>query len=138
MTLGAAVKSKLGRGSAARQARGVGRLTLLVFGSMLAVLIFCAYHILPFYYCYFELQEQFHTLLTVANVHTDRELRDKIKAHMKRMEIPADVSDVQIVRGARKISMSLDYQELFFLRFRGKEYELHTFKFRVYAEREGA
>ena len=116
--------------------RGVGKITLVVFGSILAVLIFCAYHILPFYYYYFELQEHFHSLARVAGVNTDRELRMKIRDYLRRMDIPASVNEVVIERRAGSIRIELRYKEVFFVEFRGKEYDLHTFNFHAKAEGE--
>jgi dihydroorotase len=119
-----------------KRERGVGYLTLAVFGTLIAAGIFCAYHIFPFYYYYFELQNQMDSLVRVASVHTDKELRDKLRAHLKRMEIPATIDDVKIRRFGSSISMTLEYEEDFYVEFRGQEYDIHTFQFRAHAEGE--
>jgi len=101
-------------------------------------IIFCAYHILPFYYYYFELQEQFEALVRVAEVNTDQELRSKIRSYLRRAEIPAEADEVRIDRDGGRISLTLDYQEVFFIRFRGKEYDIKTFDFHVHADGGGS
>jgi len=127
MTIDVDVKLKSASGGAAK-------ITIFIFGALLAVVIFCAYHILPFYYYYFELQEHFESLVRVASVNTDRELRIKIQDHLRRMDIPASIEDVKIRREAGRIMIELKYQEVFFVRFRGKEYDVHTFNFHAKAE----
>ena len=48
------------------------------------------------------------SLTKVAKVHTDKELRNKLRYHMNRMEIPAEVKEVRIMRRGGKIMMRLD------------------------------
>jgi len=139
MTTNMGVKAwigSIGRGYFPGRRQGAAKITLMVFGTILAVAIFCAYHILPFYYYYFELQEHFHSLVRVASVHTDQELRVKIRDYLRRMDIPAVVDDVKIERAAGRILIELRYEEVFFVTFRGEEHDLHTFKFHVKAEGE--
>ena len=120
-----------------RAERGVGKLVLLVFGTLLAVVAFVAYHVLPFYYYYFELQEQMQQLVRVGSVDSDKELRAKLAAHLKRMEIPAEIDDVKIERAGDRVAISLDYDEVFYVTWHGKDYTLRVFHFHAYAEGEG-
>lgn len=116
--------------------RGVGRLTLLVFGVIFSVALFCAYKILPFYYYYYSLQEQMVQLARVANIHTDKEIRDKLAAHLKRYEIPASIDDLLIERNGGTVRMELAYDEFFYIEYQGEVHDLHTFHFVAYAEEE--
>jgi hypothetical protein len=113
---------------------GIGRLTLLVFGSLLAVTIFCAYQILPFYYYYYELVNQMDSLARVADLENDKSIRTKLAYHMKKMQIPADIENVKIIREGNKIRLSLKYEEVFYITYRGKTYDLHVFPFHAQAE----
>ena len=114
--------------------KGIGKYTLIVFGALLGAGLFAAYHILPFYYYYFELQEHMQQLIRVANVYNDKELREKLRTHLKRMDIPASIDEVKIERMGNHVSMSLAYQEVFYLTWEGKEYEIYVFDFHAFAE----
>lgn len=112
---------------------GMGRITLLVVGSLTAVAVFCGYQIIPFYYYYYELQNQFDSLTRVAGVETDQSIRRKLEYHLKKMQIPADISDVKINREGNKIQISLKYKEIFYVKYRGKTYDLYVFPFHAEA-----
>ncbi len=113
---------------------GAGKLTLLVFGVLIAAGTFVAYHVMPFYYYYFELEQQMQQLTRVANIYSDKELRDKLATHMKRMEIPASVDEVKIERTGDYVRIGLQYQEVFSVYWKGTTYDLYTFDFNAYAE----
>lgn len=115
-------------------AAGAGKLTLLVFGTLVAIALIVSYHVLPFYYDYFELESQMDALVRVAGQHTDLELRDKLRQHLRRTELPFTIDDVRIDRSAGTIRMSVKYQELFYLTIGGQDYDLHTFDFHASAE----
>ena len=116
--------------------RGMGKLTLLVFGTIVAAALYVAYNVLPFYYYYFELQEQMRQLVRVGNVYSDKELREKLRRHMERMEIPATIDAVKIERRGTNTAVSLEYSEVFYIRWQGKDIEVHRFNFRAHAEGE--
>jgi len=115
---------------------GLGKLTILIFGSIAAVVIYCAYHIMPFYYYYYELQNQMLSLTRVASTHTDGEIRDKLMYHIRKMELPIGPDELRISREGQRIRMSVKYQEVFYVTFRGEEYDIHTFPFEVYVDEE--
>jgi hypothetical protein len=115
-------------------ARGVGKLTLLVFGAIVGAGIYAAYHILPFYYCYFEITNQFEQAIKVASTYTDKEIRDKLLYHIKKLELPVEPEDLKIEREAGRMRISLPYEEVFYVTWQGKDYDLHTFEFHAYAE----
>jgi len=110
---------------------GVGRLTALVFVLIVGALSFAAYNIVPFYYYNFELINQMEALVATADRNNDAVLRKKIGAVMKALEIPAEERDVQIDRRDGVISMSVAYQEIFYVRWGGKDYDIYAFPFRA-------
>lgn len=117
--------------------RGIGYLTLIVFGTLIAALIVAGYNIIPFYYYYFELENQLTQLVRVSSIYTDEELREKLKAHLKRMDIPATIDDLKIRRFGHEVKMEMEYEEDFYLTFRGKEYDIYTFYFHAEASGKG-
>lgn len=114
---------------------GIGNLTLLVFGSLVAVALYSAYHIIPFYYYYYELVNQMEAAVRVASVETDTELRKKLTYHIKKMELPVEPEELRIERGGDSIRISLRYSETFFVPWRGSYIDIYTFPF--YAQAEG-
>lgn len=117
-----------------RRERGIGKLTLLVFGTIVVALVFSANQILPFYYYFYELQNQMESVIRVAGTETDQEIRKKLMYHIKKMEIPADPEALKIERHGRKMIITLPYQEVFYLTYKGKTYDLYVFKFNAHAE----
>lgn len=112
--------------------KALGKLTLLVFGTLAFVLLYSAYHIMPFYYYYYELQNQFESHAKAAVIYTDKELRQKLLYQIKRMEIPASPQDLKIQRVGNKITISMPYSEVFYVSWGGKDYDIHTFHFNPY------
>lgn len=113
---------------------GMGKLTALVFGAILAVAIFVGYNVLPFYYCYYEIQNQMDQAIKVASTYTDKELREKLWYHIKKLEIPVEEEDLKIERDSGVMRISLPYQEIFYVTYKDKDYDIHTFNFHAYAE----
>ncbi len=114
--------------------KGVGKLTLLVFGLLIGAVLYCSYHIMPFYYYYYELQNQMASLIKVASTNTDVEIRRKLGQHMRRMDIPAEVEDVRIERFGEKMTISLEYDEIFEVRYHSEVYYTKVFHFVARAE----
>lgn len=110
---------------------GVSKITVLIFGGLLAAAVFSAYRIIPFYYYYYELENQMRALTRVASTHTDLELRKRITRHMRKMQIPADPEDVKIERDGDRIRMKLKYKEVFYVTLWDKDYDLYEFDFAV-------
>ncbi|MCO6429550.1 MAG: hypothetical protein J5J00_01725 [Deltaproteobacteria bacterium] len=116
-----------------RLQRGIGKLTFLVFGTITFVALYCAYHILPFYYYYYELVNQFESHARVAQTFTDKELRYKLWNLIKYMNIPCNPEDLKIERNNGFINISLSYKEIFYLTYQGQDYDIHTFDFHARA-----
>lgn len=107
--------------------RGIGRFTLLVFGLLGAATIFVAYNVLPFFYYYFELTNQIQSLVAAAGNNSDTEIRNKLMYHIKYMGIPAEPGDIKILRQDAYITISITYKEYFYVTWKGKDYDIHTF-----------
>jgi hypothetical protein len=114
--------------------RGIGKLTLAVFGTILFAIGFAAYNIIPFYYYYFELVNQMEAVIRVADTENDQAIRKKLLYHIKKMQIPAVPEDLKIEREGHHMKISLSYEEVFFLTFKGKDYDIYRFPFTAYAE----
>ena len=119
-----------------RSSRGIGTLTLIIFGAIIFVVAFCAYNVAPFYYYYFELSDHMRQIIKVASTENDVELRKRLMDHMKMMEIPMHPEDLIIERdeSEHEMHISLKYKETFWVSFRGKEYKVREFPFFAHAE----
>jgi hypothetical protein len=128
------VLSFQGRGLSQNAERGIGKLTLLVFGLLVFAVLFSAYHIAPFYYYYFELKNHMRTVIRVASTNSDQEVRQKLMYHIKKMQIPMDPEDLKIERDEGVMRISLAYDEVFYITWNEKDYDIHTFHFHAYEE----
>ncbi len=115
---------------------GVSALTAIVFGAIIASVLYVAYSIAPFYYYYYELQNHFDQMIPVAATETDLEIRRRLLYYVRRYELPVDEEQLQINRSGRSLSISLHYRELFLIEWDGKEYFRWEFPF--YVSSEGA
>jgi len=89
---------------------------------------------MPFYYYYYELVNQMEAVIRVAGLENDRVIRDKLAYHIKKLEIPADIKDLKIAREGNRMKISLAYEEVFYIRYGGKDYDLHVFPFKAEAQ----
>ena len=129
------VKSNSGlRRTCRRRELGIGRITLLVFGALIAAAVYGGFRIIPYYYYYFELENQMQSLIRVASLTPDQEIRKKLAQQLKRMDISATIDNLRIERVNPRMRMSLPYEEELWFSFRGKDYHIYTFKFNAYAE----
>ena len=119
--------------------KGIGKLTFLVFAAIIGVVIYTAYQILPFYYYFYELRNQMESVIRVAGSDTDEEIRVKLNYHIRKMELP--VGDDQELRQALRIEreggvmhISLPYEEVFYITWNNKDYEIKRFKFLAQAK----
>lgn len=101
----------------------------------MAAVLYTGYHVLPFYYYYYELKNHMFEAIRVASIYTDDELRQKLVYQIKWMEIPADPQELVIERSDGYMRISLSYDEVFYFTWQGKDYEIYTFHFD--AEEEG-
>lgn len=113
---------------------GLGKLTLIVFGLIIGTVTFVSYHVMPFYYYYFEFQNQAEQLVRVAQTHTDEQLRDKMYTHAAWMGIPVERHDIQVKRWGEHVQIEVVYSETFSVEYDGEDHEIHTFDFHVFAE----
>lgn len=114
--------------------RGAGKLTVLVFGLLAGVAVFTAFQIVPFYYYFYELQNQFEAHAKAADMYTNTQLKQKLLYHINRMEIPIPSEDsLRLERSKDTMNISLAYTETFYVTWGGKYYDLHTFNFHAKA-----
>jgi Domain of unknown function (DUF4845) len=114
--------------------RGAGWLTLVVFGSIIGVVGYLAYNVLPFYYYYYELQNQFEATIRTASMETDVDIRRRLTRRMQEMEIPADPEDLLIERDGGRMRIRLKYTEVFRIPWGDEDREVRRFDFDAYAE----
>ena len=112
---------------------GASWLTISVFLVIIGSIVFCAYKIIPFYYYYFEMQNQMEQIIQIAGTETDQEIRKKLEYHMKSLQLPVKPDALKIAREGKTIKVSLHYTEVFYIHFNGKDYDLHEFKFHAFA-----
>ena len=113
---------------------GISKITLLVFGILVSAVVYCAYNILPFYYYYYELINQFQSVVKVASTEDDAEIRRRLMYHIKKMELPMAPEDLIIEREDGEMRIRLQYEETFFITWQGKDYEVYTFPFDAHYE----
>lgn len=114
--------------------RGAGKLTLIVFGLLVAGVVFVAYNVLPFYYYYYELQSQMEQVVKVASTNADWEVRRKIMYFVNKMKLPAEAEDLIVNREDGMIEVRLKYREVFYISWQGKDHDLWVFDFDAHAE----
>jgi len=114
--------------------RGASAITTIVFGAITIVVVYSAYHILPFYYYYFEVVNQMESVIRVASTNTDQEIRRKLDYHIRKMGIPAKPEDLRISRQGNHMQIRLPYREVFAVNFGDKEHVIHVFDFVAEAE----
>lgn len=115
---------------------GLGKFTVMFFGPLLFIVFYCAYHIVPFYYYYFELVNQMQSHIEVAGVNTDKELREKLNYHIEKLGIPVDPGELIIRRAGNRILFRLRYKEVFYIPWRGRDIDIKVFPFDAQAEGE--
>ena len=113
---------------------GIGKITLLVFGLITAAVVYSGYCILPFFYSYYELQNQMDSVMRIGSTLSDAEIREKIWFHVAHLEIPVEPADLKVSREYGMLRVSLEYDEIFFITWQGKDHDLHTFHFHAYSE----
>ena len=114
---------------------GASKLTLLIFGTIIAAVVYSAFQILPFYYSYFELLNQMEAHTRIASTESDEEIRKRLWYHIKKLEIPCDPEDLKITRADGKMKISMQYKEEYYLTWEGKDYTIHIFDFDATVER---
>lgn len=124
-------RTKTNIGNSYKLESGVSNLTILVFGTLAAIVIFVGFRIIPFYYYYYELRGQIHSVSRVASEHSDKELRRRILAKIKELDIPANPDSLIINRYDNSIRVMLEYNEEFYLTYNGKDHTIKIFPFSI-------
>src|SRR5437868_3713888 len=97
-------------------------ITVVVFGSA----IYLALQVANFFYCFYELEGLMEFQGKKAQEFTDAEMRETIFNRIKELDVPIDdPQQIKINRVGQKIIIESSYDEVLFVEFRGKEYDLH-------------
>ncbi len=110
---------------------GIGKLTLLVFGTAIGLVVYCGFKIIPFYYYFYELRNHAESLGRVSAELTDDEIRVRMLERMKQLGIPADPEALVVERYMSETRIELAYNEEFYINFRGKDHVLKVFPFKI-------
>lgn len=116
--------------------RGAGCLTALVFGAIVGAVVFVGYRVLPIFYNYYDLQNQFAGAIRSAAVESDSAIRRRLRRQIEEMGIPADPNRLVIDRGDGMMRIHLRYTEVLYLPWWDGEREVYHFHFTVVAEGE--
>jgi hypothetical protein len=114
--------------------KGTATLSTIFGGCLAAIIVYVAYHILPFYYYYFEMQNQMQAVIRLASTHTDQQIRKKLAYHMVKMDIPASPDELLISRQEDFMKISLKYKEVFSIPWGMDEKVIYVFDFKPEAQ----
>lgn len=117
-----------------RAQAGIGKLTLLVFGGLLAALLYSAYQILPFYYGYFEMHNQMLSIIPKADTLKDVEIRRRLLRFIKELDIPADERQLILDRRDHRLRLRLSYEEEFYIPWGERDIVIQEFPFSIDVE----
>ena len=119
-----------------RAERGAGCLTVLVFGVIVGAVGIVAYRVIPIFYNYYDLQNQFAGAIRSADVESDSKIRRRLRRQIEEMGIPADPDRLVIDRGAGMMRIHLRYTEVLYLPWWDGEREVYHFHLNAAAEGE--
>lgn len=131
------VKGELGRmRRSVERERGRGelaasRITLLIFGALVAAAVYSFYAIIPKFYRFYELENQAFGVARRSGIVTDHEIRKRLLNEMKRYDIPADPDELEILRGDGEMHIGLYYEDPFIVPWFDRDIEIYTFKFQI-------
>ena len=121
-----------------RLERGVTRLGMIFFGSIVFCVGWVAYNVIPFYYSYYELLGQMDAQAVKASLFTDVQITQELMRWVKKLGIPIDRPDeLKINRFEGKIVMEMNYDEVLSADLgEDRIYDLWVFHFNPRVERE--
>jgi len=118
-----------------RSVAGLSRLGVLIFALLIVSTVFVCYQVFPFYYYYWEIEGLMQSQAAKAYDFSDSEIRQNIMERVRKLEIPLDdEDDLQINRFDGKIVIDMKYDEVLFLDWGDKSYDLHVFHFNPHVE----
>ena len=113
---------------------GIGYLTVIVFGSLLAATAYAGYFIGPWFYEYFELESHMSQLIKLSQVDSEVEMRKKLHGFLRSYDLPISEKDIRIAKHGSIMVMDAEWEKTFSIPWRGKIVDLHTFQFHAHAE----
>ena len=118
-----------------RSVAGLSRLGVLIFVLLIVCTVFVCYQVFPFYYYYWEIEGLMQSQAVKAYDFSDVEIRKNIMERVRKLEIPLDDDDdLQINRFDGKIVIDMQYDEVLFLDWGDKTYDIHVFHFNPHVE----
>lgn len=119
-----------------RGERGAGCLTVLVFGAIVGAVVFVGYRVIPIFYNYYDLQNQFAGAIRSADIESDGEIRRRLQRQIEEMGISANPDRLVIDRRGGMMRIHLRYTEVLYLPWWDGEREVYHFHFTAAAEGE--
>ena len=116
------------------KATGASKITIIVFLGIFGASVWLGYHVLNFYYCYYDLVNEMEAIGGLALTESDEKIRNHLVRKMRSLQIPADPDKLVITRNNNKIRMTLKYREVLSFSFQGKDYDLRKFDFNADVE----
>lgn len=113
---------------------GVSKITLLVFTSIFGAVLYVGFSIGPFFYDYYELENQMQAVIKLAAESNDADIRRRVIGVIKELGIPANLDKLRIERDSNRMKIYLPYEEVFYLTWQGKDHDIYVFKFEASAE----
>jgi hypothetical protein len=110
--------------------RGASKISLLVTVLFLGAVVYLGGQVANFYYSYYELEGLIENQARKAQVFKDSEMRETIMNRIKELQIPIeDPEEIRINRIDGSIIIETSYDEVLFVEFGDKVYDLHVFHF---------
>ena len=118
--------------------RGMSKLGALFFVTIFGSVTWVFYHVIPFYYSFYEIEGQMEALAVKASLFSDSYIQQELMRFIKKLDIPVDnPEDIKINRFEGKILIDLKYQEYLTLELgEGRDYDLWIFDFNPHVEHE--
>lgn len=91
--------------------RGAGRIKALIWITIIILLVYLGIKIVPPFVNYYDLRDHMEQTATFAAVgnQTEQQIREDICRKIRDLELPARCEDLQVVRGNRRVQISLHY-----------------------------
>jgi len=118
----------------------MSKLSTLFLIIVAASVLHVGWRLIPIFYSYYELQNQFEQLVRLGEVEQDDDIKKKLNYQLKKSEVPAQLKDVRYYRSNTTMRLTLEYDQplVLFIPWEWKEKTVHTFHFKVEAEAQYA
>jgi hypothetical protein len=121
-----------------KSTQGASKIVVLIFAAVFAAILWAGFHILNFYYCYYDLRNEIEEQVHIAQTESDEEIMNRIIKKIHELHIPVDEKRINLVRQGQRMKISFKYKEVLTFKWNGKYYDLKTFNFNVLVDEEFA